>query len=276
MPMTGFIFQDKYLVRLEKLSDQEVGRLVRALATYHARGEEQELKGRECGYYDFIKADIDEAEAAYAAKCAGNKKNRQGSLSTVNERERPSTNDDECAQNINIKENIKEKEIDNNNHSSARANPFTVSEDEISEALERDRKIEDASRAWGLPCNEGNMIKARDMAREYSLDWLLRAIETAGNGKEQTWRYVAGILKSWKENGGPDAPKKQRASPGKTVSAQRYGQREYTEDELNSVGPDLLADAERERAYQASVVLETTDETMNRLLDEAKEQRSTA
>lgn len=168
-----------------------------------------------------------------------------------------------------------EKEICNN-HSSARANPFTVSEDELAEALERDRQIEDASRAWGLPCNEGNMIKARDMAREYSLDWLLRAIETAGNGKEQTWRYVAGILKSWKENGGPDAPKKQRASPVKTVSAQRYGQREYTEEELNSVGPDLLADAERERAYQESVVLETTDETMNRLLDEAKEQRSTA
>ena len=170
-----------------------------------------------------------------------------------------------------------EKEINNHGSSAcARANPFTVSEDEISEALERDRKIEDASRAWGLPCNEGNMIKARDMARVYSLDWLLRAIETAGNGKEQTWRYVAGILKSWKENGGPDAPKKQRASPGKTVSAQRYGQREYTEEELNSIGPDLLADAERERAYQASVVLETTDETMNRLLDEAKEQRSTA
>ena len=51
--MTGFVFQDKYLKRLEKLSDQEVGRLVRALSVYHATGEEQELKGRECGYYDF-------------------------------------------------------------------------------------------------------------------------------------------------------------------------------------------------------------------------------
>lgn len=247
MPMTGFIFQDKYLVRLEKLSDQEVGRLVRALATYHARGEEQELKGRECGYYDFIKADIDEAEAAYAAKCTGNKKNRQGSLSTVNDRQRPSMNDDECAQNINIKENIKEKEIDSNNHSSACANPFTVSDDEMSEALERDRKIEDASRAWGLPCNEGNMIKARDMAREYTLEWLLRAIETAGNGKEQTWRYVAGILKSWKENGGPDAPRKQTAKPSKVVSAQQYTQRQYSEEELLAVSDDLIAEARKQR-----------------------------
>ena len=117
MAMTGFIFQDKYLVRLEKLSDQEVGRLVRALSKYHATGETQELKGRECGYYDFIKADIDEVESAYAAKCKKNRENRQGSITTVNDRQRPSTDDNERDQNINIKENIKEKEIDSNNHS---------------------------------------------------------------------------------------------------------------------------------------------------------------
>lgn len=246
MAMTGFIFQDKYLVRLEKLSDQEVGRLVRALAKYHATGETQELKGRECGYYDFIKADIDEVESAYAAKCKKNKENRQGTATTVNDRQRASTNVNERAQNINIKENIKEKEIDNN-HSSARANPFTVSDDELAEALEYDRKIEDASRAWGLPCNEGNMIKARDMAREYTLEWLLRAIETAGSGKEQTWRYVAGILKSWKENGGPDAPRKQTAKPAKVVSAQQYTQRQYTEEELLGVSDDLIAEARKRR-----------------------------
>ena len=164
-----------------------------------------------------------------------------------NDRKRTSTNDDECTQNINIKENIKEKEIDSNNHSSARANPFTVSEDELAEALGRDRKIEDASRAWGLPCNEGNMIKARDMAREYTLEWLLRAIETAGSGKEQTWRYVAGILKSWKENGGPDAPRKQTAKPAKVVSAQQYAQRQYAPGELDAVSDDLMAEARKRR-----------------------------
>lgn len=244
MPMTGFIFQDKYLVRLEKLSDQEVGRLVRALATYHARGEEQELKGRECGYYDFIKADIDEAEAAYAAKCAGNKKNRQGASTTVNDRQRPSTDDDERAQNINIKEKENKKEIDNDNGNSARA---WLSESEAQEALDRDKQIEDAARTWGLPCNEGHMLKARDLAQTYSMPWLLRAIETAGNGKEQTWRYVSGILKSWQDNGGPDAPKKQRAAPAKTVSAQQYGQRHYTEDELLGVSDDLIAEARKQR-----------------------------
>ena len=91
------------------------------------------------------------------------------------------------------------------------------------------------------------MIQARDWARGFTLEWLLRAIETSGKGKEQTWRYVGGILKSWKENGGPDAPKKQRASPGKTVSAQAYQQREYTESELNAVSDDILAEARKRR-----------------------------
>lgn len=136
-----------------------------------------------------------------------------------------------------------EKEIDNSDNS-ARA---WLSDAEISEALARDRKIEDAARAWGLPCNEGNMIKARDMALEYTLEWLLRAIETAGNGKEQTWRYVAGILKSWKENGGPDAPRKQTAKPAKVVSAQQYTQRQYSEEELLGVSDDLIAEARKLR-----------------------------
>lgn len=243
MAMTGFICQDEYLAKCAKLSDQEVGRLFRALMSYHATGIEPELAGRESIAFDFIKEDIDKTEKAYAAKCEKNRQNRL--TTTVNDRQRPSTVDHEHSQNNNNKE-IK-KEIDNNNHSSACANPFTVSEDELAEALERDRQIEDASRAWGLPYNEGNMIKARDMAREYTLEWLLRAIETAGNGKEQTWRYVAGILKSWKENGGPDAQRKQTAKPAKEVSAQQYGQREYAPGELDAVSDDLMAEARKRR-----------------------------
>ena len=86
--MTGFIFQDEYLERLAKLSDQEVGRLVRALANYHATGEQQELAGRESVAFDFIKVDIDRIESKYSAKCETNRNNRQRSSTTVNDRQR--------------------------------------------------------------------------------------------------------------------------------------------------------------------------------------------
>ena len=89
--MTGFVFQDEYLERLAKLSDQEVGRLVRALAEYHATGKEQELAGREGVAFDFIKVDIDRIDQKYEARCETNKDNRQRSSTIVNERERKLT-----------------------------------------------------------------------------------------------------------------------------------------------------------------------------------------
>ena len=121
--------------------------------------------------------------------------------------------------------------------------PLALSDAEIEEMLSRDRQIEDAARAFGLPCAEGHLIRARELARQYTLPWLLRAIQTAGAGKEQTWRYVEGILRRYAQGGGPDAPRPARAAPGKTVSAQSYAQRPYSEQELLDIGPDLIAEA---------------------------------
>ena len=90
--MTGFVFQDEYLERLAKLSDQEVGRLVRALAEYHATGKEQELAGREGVAFDFIKVDIDRIDQKYEARCETNKNNRQQTVTNDNDRQRSSTN----------------------------------------------------------------------------------------------------------------------------------------------------------------------------------------
>lgn len=190
MPMTGFIFQDKYLVRLEKLSDQEVGRLVRALSKYHATGETQELKGRECGYYDFIKADIDEVENAYATKCEKNKKNRQGAPTTVNDRQRTFTTVNERHQNINIKE--KEEEDKEDTH--AREDmPFGLTEEDIQASLDRRQRLEDAARSIGLQVTEAGMMYGERLVREHGLEKVLDAIKKAVDVPK--WAYVEGICK---------------------------------------------------------------------------------
>ena len=51
-------FYFSYRKKLEKLSDQEVGRLVRALLGYGETGETEELTGRETIAFDFIADDI--------------------------------------------------------------------------------------------------------------------------------------------------------------------------------------------------------------------------
>lgn len=67
-----------YRRKVARLSDQEVGRLFRALMEYSETGQAQELTGRECIAFDFIAADIDRAKRAYGEKCQKNRENRNG------------------------------------------------------------------------------------------------------------------------------------------------------------------------------------------------------
>lgn len=64
-----------YLKKCEKLTDQELGRLFRAVLEYSITGERQELAGRESIAFDFIADDIDRANKAYQDKCAENARN---------------------------------------------------------------------------------------------------------------------------------------------------------------------------------------------------------
>ena len=88
MALEYFPCYHSYRKKLAKLSDQEVGRLFRALLEYSELGETQELTGRESVAFDFIADDIDRAKVSYEEKCEKNRKNgRKGASAT----ERPPT-----------------------------------------------------------------------------------------------------------------------------------------------------------------------------------------
>lgn len=75
MAIEYFCCYHSYRKKCEKLTDQELGRLFRALLTYSETGERQELAGRESIAFDFIADDIDRAKDAYEAKCRKNREN---------------------------------------------------------------------------------------------------------------------------------------------------------------------------------------------------------
>ena len=230
MAMTGFFFQDKYLDRLAKLSDQEVGRLVRALAQYHATGEEQELKGRECGYYDFIKADIDENEKAYQKKCETNRANRQRTPTSINEINQPLTTVDDRAQNINIKEKEKDK---NKDIPLKPPKGGGVAFEAFWVAYPRHTNKQAALKAF-LRLNPDDVL----------MQTILKAISIQRQSDQWTrdgWQYIPHPAtwlngRRWED----EMPK-----GGKTVAAQRYQQRYYTEEELDSLSEDLLEEARK-------------------------------
>lgn len=68
MELEYFPCYHSYLDKVAKLSDQEVGRLFRALLRYSALGEAPELTGRESVAFDFIVYDIDRAKGSHEGK----------------------------------------------------------------------------------------------------------------------------------------------------------------------------------------------------------------
>ena len=99
MAMEYFCCFHAYRKKLESLSDSEKGRLWDALMIYSETGERAKLNGREAIAFDFIAADIDAAKEKYAQKCRTNKQNREkGTSTTVDDRARTSTNNDETHQ----------------------------------------------------------------------------------------------------------------------------------------------------------------------------------
>ena len=78
----GFICYDSYLSRTSRLSDEEVGRLFRALMNYHISGETPELVGMESIAFDFIREDLDSGDEKYQARCETNRRNRMAGKSS--------------------------------------------------------------------------------------------------------------------------------------------------------------------------------------------------
>ena len=193
MAMTGFICHDDYLKKTEKLADEELGRLFRACMTYHANGELINLTGRESVAFDFIKEDIDRAEQAYTNKCEQNRRNRNAR--NDNNRQRPSTSVNERTQ-----EQEQEQEQKQNNlvvvvkGDGGGFDPLELTESDIHASITRDQQIEDAARDVGLTTSTKAMMKARDLADQYGIEEVIKAIGLSVDAPR--WSYVEGILKN--------------------------------------------------------------------------------
>ena len=244
---------------IDLLSDAEAGRLLKALMHY-INADLIELPGQEKLIFAMLRAQIDRDAASYQEftdrqRENGKKGGRPRKTQTNPKNPVVFYETQKTQEKEEEKEEEKDKEKDAVYTPAPAAHHFgtDLSDSEITASLETDRKIEDACRDWGLPTKPGNMIHARELAREYSLDWLLTAIERAGNGKSQTWSYVDGILRSFRANGGVDAPGTAhgKGNSEKRVNAQKYGQRDYTEDELLAVSDDLIAEARMMRGATA-------------------------
>ena len=196
MAMSGFICHDDYLSKTAKLTDEEVGRLFRALMKYHTTGEETEISGRESIAFDFIREDIDRTEQAYKAKCDKNRENRLSAIE--NNRQRSLTTVNVPAQKEKEKEKEEDKEKENKKDNKKFIPP---SVDEV--------------RAF---CQErGNNIDP-----EYFIAYNENRNWTLSNGRKmKDWKLA---VITWEKN---NFSKPAQGAPRKVV-AQQYSQRDYS------------------------------------------------
>lgn len=182
-----------YRKKCEKLTDQELGRLVRSLMIYSETGERQELAGRESIAFDFIADDIDRAKDKYDARCEQNRENRNQRTSTnVNERQRPSTNDDESDQSK-TKSKSKDK---------------TKSEINTPVPTAPARENPDLGRVMSFFLDRINPAPSPtciDLLKQYtaslSADVVIHALEIAIDERKTAWSYIQAILSQYERDG---------------------------------------------------------------------------
>ena len=201
MDSPGFICHDDYLQKMAKLSDAELGRVFRALMEYHANKVEPELDALESMAFDFIRVDIDNADKKYKDKCETNRRNRLEAIEN-NERQRSSTNvnDGDKYNNKNNNKNndkdINKKESTKEKEPQKRFTPPTV--DEVAEY-----------------CKERN----NGIDPQYFIDYQTARNWILSNGKQcKDWRAT---IRTWEQHN-------YNRSTQKVVSAQQYGQRDYS------------------------------------------------
>lgn len=80
----------------------------------------------------------------------------------------------------------------------------------------------DAAAEIGIPQSAADLNYGNRLVADYSAAWVREAIRRAGTGGASTrsWRYVAAILRRWRERGGMDEARQDaRAPEGEADSA---------------------------------------------------------
>ena len=232
--MSGFVFQDEYLERLAKLSDQEVGRMVRALAEYHATGKEPELTGRESVAFDFIRVDVDKADKAYQQRCRNMARNNEEQL-TANDSNctKLTANAPKCAQNKN--KNINIDTTTTTTRAREEETPFgTVIIDPLIVKVQRELN--------GL--TDTHYQRLEDFRQTLGDELVDYAIDAAVGSGVRNWNYVEAILNRFEKDGvrtvgeaKAQAEKRKEEKPhrsGKVLNAQKFDQRDYSEEQMRS------------------------------------------
>lgn len=185
---------------MRKLSDAECGRLFRALLSYSAGDQPNNLQGREELLFDVFSQQINRDAERYEKKCDINRKNR----TTVNDRQRPST-----TVNGRCQDKDKDKDKDDVARATAPSPLLTDGEmDAASAAYQQDQQaMLAAMERVGMQASSYNAETALALAATYGAQAVVDALEKAAQHDRLggiSWAFVKAILEKPQQ---PQKPK---------------------------------------------------------------------
>lgn len=209
---------------LEPLADDECGRLFKAMLQYAQSGEATELTGNERFVWPAARQSINATrDKSEQMKANGSKPKQTGAKASKPEQQqaKESSPFDKEKDNINIKET-----------------PLTGSKEKAEAKVSAAALDRSFDKFWACyPRHEGKQQAKKAFLRIAPDNALLATMLSAIQKQRQTdqWsdpRYIPYPATWLNGRRWEDEPAAPRAAPGKTVSAARYQQRDYDEDEL--------------------------------------------
>ena len=201
-----------YKEKCKKLTDQELGRLFRALMTFSETGTAPDLTGRESIAFDFIADEIARDEAKYAETCRKNAENgAKGGKRTVangSEREREEAKSSE----IDKVEGIRNKDIK-----------------EISSK-------EDTKKSTAFHAPTLEEVKARCEEMGYTLD----PVAFISHYQSVGWKVGKNPMKDWKASLAGWQSREKEYKPKKQNAALKYEQKPISKSDFDALVVDLL------------------------------------
>ena len=211
--------------KTDELTDNEKGRLLLAMLRYAMTAQKPVLTGNERFLFSAFKSEIDRDIATYNAKIANGNLGGRPAMEKPNETENNLTKPNVTEHNLNAKNKNKNKEQEED----IKENPLKGVKEKTLTRFSPPT-IEEVT----AYCRErGNKVDAQRFADFYaSKGWRV------GNQPMKDWKAA---VRTWEQRDNSGYSSGQKV---KTVSAQAYTQRQYTEEELtrDSIA-ELMAEA---------------------------------
>lgn len=238
--------------RAEALSESEQGRLLLGMLKYARTGAVPAFKGNERFLWPMFKASIDREQESYEAKVENGRKGGRP-LKPQNRAEafpKPDFTPENHPEPDETKKEEKEEKREKKEERRKKNTPSFEGEGEgdgfqaFWAQYPRKQNKQEARQVWEklkpAPPLQAEILTAIAAQRQ-SDQW----VKEGGRyiPLPSTWLHN----RRWEDEAFTPPP----PNPVKRVSAQNYGQRDYTEDELLAVSEDLLAEARRNRLLEA-------------------------